>query len=112
MMRDGNFGYLPIGDNDRLVGAVTDRDIVVRGVAVGYEPQTALNEVMSRSVVYCMEDDEIAEAGDLMSREQIRRLCVLNADKRMVGVVTLGDIARVGYNAKLTGNIESQVVQH
>ena len=112
MMRDGNYGYLPIGEDDRLTGAVTDRDIVVRGVAAGYEPQTAISTVMSKSIVYCFEDDEIAEAGELMSRQQIRRLCVMNKNKRMVGVVTLGDIARVGYNAKLAGDIEAQVAQH
>ena len=112
MMRDGDYGYLPVGDGDRLVGAVTDRDIVVRGVAMGYEPQTPVREVLSRSIIYCFEDDEVAEAADLMKREQIRRLCVLNGDKRMVGVVTLGDIARVGYNTKLTGDIEASVAQH
>lgn len=112
MMRDGDYGYLPVGDNDRLIGAVTDRDIVIRGVASGYEPQTALVEVLSKTIVYCFEDDEIAEAADLMKREQIRRLCVLSSDKRMVGIVTLGDIARVGYNTKLTGDIEAEVARH
>lgn len=112
MMRDGDYGYLPVGDNDHLVGAVTDRDIVVRGVAQGYEPQTPIRDVLSKTIVYCFEDDEIAEAGDLMKREQIRRLAVLNASKRIVGVISLGDIARVGYNTKLTGDIEAQVAQH
>ena len=112
LMRDGDYGYLPVGENDRLVGAVTDRDIVVRGIASGYEPQTPIKEVLSKSIIYCFEDDEIAEAADLMKREQIRRLCVLNGDKRLVGVISLGDIARVGYNTKLTGDIETEVARH
>ncbi len=112
MMRDGDYGYVPVGEDDKLIGAVTDRDIVVRGVAQGFEPQTPVREVLSRSVIYCFEDDELAEAADLMKREQIRRLCVLNGDKRLVGVVTLGDIARAGANTRLTGDIEAEVARH
>ncbi|MEI9905335.1 MAG: CBS domain-containing protein [Asticcacaulis sp.] len=112
MMRDGHYGYLPVGDKDHLIGAVTDRDIVVRGVASGFEPQTPIREVLSKTIVYCFEDDEVAEAGDLMKREQIRRLAVLNGNKRMVGIVTLGDIARITHNTRLTGDIEAEVAQH
>ncbi len=112
LMRDGDYGYLPVGENDRLIGAVTDRDIVIRGIAAGHGPQTPLRDVLSKSIIYCFEDDEIAEAADLMKREQIRRLCVLNAARRLVGVISLGDIARVGYNTKLTGDIETEVARH
>lgn len=112
MMRDGDYGYLPVGEHDRLIGAVTDRDIVIRGVAAGYEPQSPVQNVLSKSVIYCFEDDEVAEAADLMKREQIRRLCVLNGAKRMVGIVTVGDIARIVDNTKLTGDIEAEVAAH
>jgi CBS domain-containing protein len=112
MMRDGDFGYLPVGENERLRGAVTDRDIVVRAVAEGLDPDaTTIAEVLSEQIVYCFEDDEIAEAADVMKLEQIRRLAVLNGDKRLVGVVSLGDIARITDDNRLTGDIESHVAQ-
>ncbi|ESQ87435.1 inosine-5'-monophosphate dehydrogenase [Asticcacaulis sp. AC460] len=111
LMRDGDFGYLPVGDNDRLKGAVTDRDMVIRGLAEGRGPNATVAEVLSEQIVYCFDDDEIAEAADIMKLEQIRRLAVLNQDKRLVGVVTLGDIARITEDKRLTGDIETQVAQ-
>lgn len=110
MMRDGDFGYLPVGDNEKLKGAVTDRDIVIRAVAAGQGPETPLSDIMSATIVYCFEDDDIREAGDLMKREQIRRLAVLNDAKRLVGIVTLGDIARAD-EQRLAGEIELEVAQ-
>lgn len=111
MMRDGDFGYLPVGDNDRLKGAVTDRDIVIRGIADGLGPDAHVSEVLSEIIVYCFEDDEIAEAADIMKMEQIRRLAVLNSDKRLAGIITLGDIARITEDKRLTGDIETRVAQ-
>lgn len=111
MMRVGDFGYLPVGDTEKLKGAVTDRDIVIRAVAAGYGAETPLSEVMSESIIYCFEDDDIREAADLMKLEQIRRLAVLNDHKRLVGVITLGDIARAD-EQRLAGEIELQVAQH
>ncbi len=110
MMRDSDFGYLPVGDNIKLKGAVTDRDIVIRAVAAGFGPETPLSEIMSETIVYCFEDDDLREAADVMKREQIRRLAVLNDSKRLVGVVTLGDIARAD-EQRLAGEIELQVAQ-
>ena len=110
LMRDGDFGYLPVGDSEKLKGAVTDRDIVIRAIASGHDPETPLSDIMSESIVYCFEDDDIREAGDLMKREQIRRLAVLNDAKRLVGVITLGDIARAD-EQRLAGEIELQVAQ-
>ena len=110
-MRDGDFGYLPVGDNDRLKGAVTDRDIVVRALAEGYGGETPLEHIMSKMIVYCFEDDDIREAADMMKREQIRRLCVLNDAKRLVGVISLGDIARAGHDKAMTGDIEIRVAE-
>jgi CBS domain-containing protein len=111
MMRDGDYGYLPIGDSEKLKGAVTDRDIVIRAVAAGYSADTLVSEIMSESIIYCFEDDDIREAADLMKLEQIRRLAVLNDSKRLVGIVTLGDIARAD-EQRLAGEIELQVAQH
>ena len=94
MMRDGDFGLLPVGENDRLVGTISDRDITVRAVAVGKDPNTTkVREVMSEGIHYGFDDQPVAQAADLMRREQIRRLPVLNRDKRLVGIVAMADIA-------------------
>jgi CBS domain-containing protein len=111
IMRNGGFGYLPVREGDKLKGAVTDRDIVVRGLADGFGPEAPILHVMSENIVYCLEDDDIREAADLMQREQIRRLAVLDDHKRLVGVASLGDIARITDDRALTGAIEVQVAQ-
>ena len=110
LMRDGDYGYLPIGESEKLKGAVTDRDIVIRAVAAGLDGDTAVSEVMSETIIYCFEDDDIREAADMMKREQIRRLAVLNDAKRLVGIITLGDIARAD-EQRLAGEIELEVAQ-
>jgi len=111
IMRNGGFGYLPVREGDKLRGAVTDRDIVVRGLADGLGPDAPVSHVMSTTIIYCFEDDDIREAADLMKREQIRRLAVLNDQKRLVGVVSLGDIARAAGDQRLTGDIEVRIAQ-
>jgi CBS domain-containing protein len=104
-MRDENIGALPVGENDRLVGMVTDRDIVVRGVA-GDRPaeNTSVREVMSKGVFYCFEDEALDRAGALMAEHQVHRLPVLNRDKRLVGIVALADLARGGEEGKKAAN--------
>jgi CBS domain-containing protein len=93
-MRDGDFGLLPVGENDRLVGTLTDRDITVRAVASGKDPNiTTVREAMSEGVLYCYEDQSVAHASEIMRKHQVRRLPVLNRDKRLVGIVALGDLA-------------------
>jgi CBS domain-containing protein len=94
-MKELDVGMLPVcGDNDRLVGTLTDRDITIRAVAEGLDPRTALvRDVMTPSVVYCFEDEDVEEAARLMKDNQVRRLVVLNRDKRLVGIVSLGDLA-------------------
>ncbi len=83
-----------VGENDRLVGVVTDRDIVVRGVAEALDPKTAtLRDVMTDAIRYCFEDDEIEAVAAKMSEWQVRRIPILNREKRLVGIVSLGDIA-------------------
>lgn len=112
IMRDHDLGYLPIGENDRLVGAVTDRDIVIRGIAAGRDPvSTSVQRIMTGKVIYCFEHEEVRDAGEYMKDKQIRRLVVLNEDKRMVGVISLGDIARACNDDRLTGDIETGVAQ-
>ena len=87
-------GALPVGDDDRLLGLITDRDIAVRAVARGMSPETPLSEVMSREVLYCFNDDEVANVAKNMSDIQVRRLPVVNRDKKLVGILSLGDLAR------------------
>jgi CBS domain-containing protein len=93
MMAELDAGVLPVGDNDRLVGMITDRDIAVRAVAEGLPADTPVSKVMSREVKYCFADDEVDEVAHNMGDIQVRRLPVLNKDKRLVGIVSLGDIA-------------------
>lgn len=88
-------GVLPVGDNDRLVGMITDRDIAVRAVAQGLGPDTRIRDVMSADVKYCYEDDDLDEVAQNMAEIKVRRLPVLNRAKRLVGIVSLGDIAMV-----------------
>jgi len=93
-MKNMEVGPLPVCDHDRLVGMITDRDITVRATAEGLDPWTThVSEVMTPDVVYCFEDDHVSEAVRLMEEKQIRRLVVLSRDKRLVGIVTLGDLA-------------------
>jgi CBS domain-containing protein len=94
LMRDGDFGLLPVGENDRLVGTLSDRDIVVAAVAEGKDPNsTAVRDAMSEGIAYCFEDQSLDEAAEVMRKRQIRRLPVLNRDKRLVGIVALADLA-------------------
>lgn len=93
-MKSLDIGMLPVCDGDRLVGVITDRDITVRGVAQGYDPKTArVQEVMTPEVIYCFDDEDVKEAAEKMEEKQVRRLPVLNREKRLVGIVSLGDLA-------------------
>lgn len=98
-MVDIDAGFLPVGDNDRLVGTITDRDIAIRAVAEGKGPDTQVRDVMSSNVKYCFDDEEVAEVARNMADLQIRRLPVVNRDKRLVGIVALGDLATGGEGA-------------
>ena len=93
MMIDLDAGVLPVADGDRLVGMITDRDIALRGVAEGKSPDTPVREVMSAEVHYCFDDQDTDEIATNMAEQQIRRLPVLDRDKRLVGIVSLGDLA-------------------
>ena len=87
-------GFLPVGENDRLVGMITDRDIAVRAVGEGKGVETPVGDVMTRDVQYCFEDEDIDAVARKMSDLQVRRLPVLSRDKRLVGIVSLGDISK------------------
>jgi CBS domain-containing protein len=106
MMRDLNIGPLPVcGDNDRLVGIITDRDIAIRAVAEGDDPDvTPVSAVMTPKIIYCYEDQDVDEAAHMMEGNQVRRLVVLNRDKRLVGIVSLGDLAVDTRDEQLAGH--------
>lgn len=89
-----NVGSLPVCDGKRLVGMITDRDITVRVTAAGLDPEdTAVSNAMSQDVRWCWADDDVEEVSEMMGETQIRRLPVINADKHLVGVVSLGDLS-------------------
>src|SRR3977135_1394476 len=93
LMADIDAAVFPVGENDRLVGMITDRDIAVRGVAQGCDPKkTAVREAMSGEVRFCFEDENPDEVARKMAAWQVRRLPVLNRDKRLVGIVSPGDL--------------------
>ena len=95
IMAEIDAGAMPVGDNDRLVGMITDRDIAIRAVAEGKGPDTPVREVMStETVLYCYEDEELDHVAKNMSEQQVRRLPVVNRDKRLVGIVSLGNLAQ------------------
>ena len=109
-MRDLDSGVMPVGENDRLAGMLTDRDITVRATAEGKDPNsTPVREAMTPEVVYCFEDDDVREAAKTMEEHQIRRLIVLNRDKRLVGIVSLGDLAVHAPDDRLPGEVTEAV---
>ena len=93
IMADADIGSLPVGDDDRLVGMITDRDIAVRGVAQGLGPDTPVSKVMTSDVKYCFDDEDIEQVAQNLAKEQLHRLPVLNRDKQLVGILALADLA-------------------
>ena len=93
-MSDLNVGALPVCDGEKLVGMVTDRDITIRAIAAGKGPDTPVREVLSHQILYCFEDQELAHVAKTMGVAKIRRLPVLSRDKRLVGMLSLADVAR------------------
>ena len=103
-------GSLPICDGRRLLGIVTDRDIVVRGLAKGLGPDSTVPQVMTEGVEYCFDDDDLVEVSDKMAASQIRRIPVVDRDKNLVGIVSLGDVAREARPAE-SGDVLEEVSQ-
>lgn len=108
-MAECDIGALPVGDGDRLVGMITDRDIAVRCVAEGKDPKKVkVKDAMSEKVLYRFEEDDIEEAANDMALLSIRRMPVVSRDKRLVGIISLGDIA-CRHNATSAGNTLASV---
>lgn len=93
-MKEIDAGFLPVGENDRLVGMITDRDIAVRGVAEGKAPDTPVRDIMTADIHYVFSDDSVEDAASRMGELQVRRLPVLNRDKRLVGIISIGDVSK------------------
>ncbi|MCC2679984.1 MAG: hypothetical protein K0R29_2560 [Pseudobdellovibrio sp.] len=111
-MRDGDFGALPIAENDRLIGMVTDRDIVIRAVSEGKDPNsTKVIDCMTKQVLYCYEDQTLEEVAKNLGDNQIRRVPVLSREKRLVGIVALGDIAVSNVSPKKVEETLSDISQ-
>ncbi|MBC7540653.1 MAG: CBS domain-containing protein [Bacteriovorax sp.] len=112
-MRDGDFGILPIEENDKLIGIITDRDIAVRGVAEGLDPKKVkVSEIMTDRVLYCYEDQSLDEVAQNLGENRIRRLPVLNRKKRLVGILSLGDLAQSHLNPKQLEITLSRLSKH
>lgn len=94
-MRDIDSGFMPLAENDKMVGMITDRDITIRAIAEGKDPaNTPAREIMTAKTYYCYDDQDIEEVCNNMGEIQVRRLPVVNRDKRLVGVVSMGDLAQ------------------
>ncbi|HEY8261737.1 MAG TPA: CBS domain-containing protein [Methylosinus sp.] len=92
-MADLDVGVLPVGENDRLVGMISDRDIALRAIGAGRGAETKVRDIMTSDVKYCYEDREVEEVAENMAQQQLRRMPVLDRGKRLVGIVSLADIA-------------------
>ena len=108
-MRDGDFGMLPVGEDDRMIGTISDRDIAIRAVAEGKDTGTKVRDVMSEGIAWAFEDDSVEEAAKIMSKCQVRRLPVVNRDKRLVGIVALGDFAVESSEIRPTAEALSEI---
>lgn len=94
LFREKDIGAVPIGEHDKLIGMVTDRDIVCRAVAEGRDVVSMIaRDVMSRPIIYCRDEDDVADAVHLMEHRQVRRVPVIDANNRMVGILSLGDVS-------------------
>jgi len=108
LMAEIDAGALPVADDDRLIGVITDRDIAVRAVAEGKLPSTQVGDVMSREVLYCYEDQDLDDVAKNMGDVKVRRLPVVSRDKRLVGIISLGDVAHCESSAT-TGQTVAEI---
>ena len=111
MMADIDAGILPVGEDDRMIGMITDRDIAIRGVALGRAPDAKVREIMSDEVRYCFEDDDADAVLDNMAAIQVRRLPVVDRDKRLVGIVSIADLARKREEAAHAGEALGEIAR-
>ena len=113
MMADLDAGALPVGTDDRLVGMITDRDIAIRAVAAGKGPDTKAREAMTAEIRYCFEDEDLGHVLQNMGDQQVRRLPVMNRDKRLVGIVSFSDLTHdVESSGRAIGMISEPRGQH
>ena len=110
LMASADVGSLPVSDNDRLVGMLTDRDLALRAVALGLGADTPVRDVMTTEIRYCHEDEDVASVAKNMAELGVRRLPVVNRDKRLVGIVALSNIAQSG-NQKASESLLDGVAQ-
>jgi CBS domain-containing protein len=111
-MKSWDVGALPVCQNDKLIGVITDRDIAVRAVAEGQDPESSsVSDAMTPDLFYCYEDEDVAHAAKLMEEKQIRRLPIMSRQKRLVGIVSLGDLAIRHRDAGLSHEVLEQVSQ-
>ena len=111
-MRERDIGMLPVCDGDRLIGSITDRDLTVRAVAQGYDPiSTRVRDVMTSGISFCFENDSLEDAAHVMEAKQIRRLPVLNAGKRLVGIISTGDLAVRSHDERLLEEVMERVCE-
>jgi CBS domain-containing protein len=111
-MKELDVGALPVGENDRLIGMVTDRDITCRGVANGHDiAKLTARDVMTKGIFYCRDSEELEDALRIMESRKIRRLPVIDEKKRMVGMLSLGDISQAASH-ELSGELVSAVAEH
>lgn len=112
IMKDEDIGAVPVGEDDRVIGMVTDRDIALRAFANGRDPASmTARDVMTRDIVYCRTSETIEHAVHLMEAKQIRRLPVMDEDRRMVGMLSLGDVSHAG-SRQLSGELAKAVSAH
>lgn len=111
-MKELDVGSIPVGENDRLIGMVTDRDIACRAVANGHDcAEATARDVMTEGIVYCQDTEDLDDALRIMEQKQIRRLPVINGKKRLVGMLSLGDVSQAAPHA-LTGEVTAAVSAH
>jgi CBS domain-containing protein len=113
LMAEMDAGAVPVGEDDQLIGMITDRDIAIRAVAKGLGLDTLVRDVMSRDIKYCFEDESVEHVAQNMGEIQMRRLPVMDRKRRLVGIVSLGDLAQKGSGAaKVIGEALSDVSRH
>src|SRR3954447_10697410 len=111
-MRDLDIGFLPICENGKLTGAVTDRDITVRSVAQGRDPRVApVSEIMTQDIFFCYADEDVESVAEYMQENEVRRIVILNRQKKLVGVVSLGDIAKTSGEKELAGETLGEIAE-
>lgn len=112
-MAEQDIGAIPVGENDRLIGMVTDRDIVVRGLADGKDVAAlTARDVMTEGIAWCRDTDDLTHAANLMQSKQIRRLPVIDKHKRMVGMLSLGDLSNAGTDRTIAASAKAVSAHH